>query len=154
VTPLNSSFVHRTNPPRRMWYRPNTAPSAAKLPLFRRLALEKLESRRVLDAVPVISEFMAAGNDVFGDVDGDYPDWIEIHNPTDDAVNLGGWYLTDDAAELAKWQFPDTLLQPGGYLVVFASDKNRRIPEPVEQRRRTIGAHGRLRANDPRLHLR
>ncbi len=125
---LNSFFVNRTNPSGRMRYRLNTTPRAVNLPLFRRLTLEKLESRQVLDAVPVISEFMAAGNDLLPDVDGDYPDWIEIYNPTEDAVDLGGWYLSDDAAELTKWQFPDTLLQPGGYLVAFASDKNRRIP--------------------------
>ena len=30
----------------------------------------------------VITEFMAINSEVLQDEDGDYPDWIEIYNPT------------------------------------------------------------------------
>ncbi len=50
-----------------------------------------------------------------------YPDWIEIHNRGTQAINLGGWYLTDDPAHLTKWAFPAVPLSAGSYLVVFAS---------------------------------
>ncbi len=55
---------------------------------------------------------------------GLYEDWIEIHNGSGAAVDLAGWYLTDDPADLRKWQFPSTAntspLPNGGYLIVFA----------------------------------
>src|SRR4051812_35233195 len=73
----------------------------------------------------VISEFMADNAGLVRDQDGDAPDWIEIHNDTSLAVNLGGWHLTDEATNLVKWTFPATNLPPDAYLVVFASDKNR-----------------------------
>lgn len=76
-------------------------------------------------ATPFISELVAVGNDDFEDEDGDTPDWLEIHNPTDTVVSLEGYHLTDDANELEKWTFPAVDLQPDEYLVVFASDKNR-----------------------------
>ena len=76
---------------------------------------------------PVITEFMAANEDSIRDEDGDRPDWIEICNTGDTAGNLNGWYLTDSAADLAEWAFPDTPLAAGAYLVVFASGKNRRV---------------------------
>ena len=79
-------------------------------------------------ADPFISEFMAANTRTLADVDGKFPDWIEVHNPDGAAVSLGGWYLTDDAKDLKKWQFPEVSLPAGGYLVVFASDRNRRDP--------------------------
>jgi hypothetical protein len=79
-------------------------------------------------SAPIISEFMASNDRTLRDVDGQYSDWIEIHNPDAAPVNLAGWYLTDDARNLTKWQFPAVTLSPGGYLVVFASDKNRRDP--------------------------
>lgn len=79
-------------------------------------------------ADPFISEFMAANTRTLADVDGKFPDWIEVHNPDGAAVSLGGWYLTDDAKDLKKWQFPEVNLPAGGYLVVFASDLNRRDP--------------------------
>ena len=79
-------------------------------------------------ATPVITEFMAANARSLADSDGDFSDWIELHNPDATAVNLAGWYLTDDAGDKNRWQFPDITLPAGGYLVVFASDKNRRDP--------------------------
>ena len=84
------------------------------------------------DASLVISEFMAsnAGNrppragDLL-DENGDSSDWVEIYNPTDKAVNLNGWCLTDNKANLTKWRFPAVELQAGEFLIVFASGKNR-----------------------------
>jgi len=77
---------------------------------------------------PVISEFMACNKATLLDADRDSSDWIEIQNPTAVAVNLNGWYLTDDMNDLEKWEFPEVQLAPGGYLVVFASGKDRRDP--------------------------
>ena len=73
-----------------------------------------------------ISELMAAGQEVLSDGDGDFPDWIELHNSGSTTVNLTGWHLTDDDALPKKWTFPAVNIPPGGYLVVFASAKNRR----------------------------
>ena len=75
-----------------------------------------------------ISEFMAVNDSGFDDEDRDEEDWIEIHNSGMDPVNLEGWFLTDDINDLTKWAFPNVTLRPDGYLVVFASDKNRRDP--------------------------
>lgn len=84
-------------------------------------ALHATESRRVL-----INEFLALNSKGLQDEDGDYSDWIELYNPGDEAVNLEGWYLTDNAERLNKWQVPAVTLRAGGFLVVFASEKNRR----------------------------
>jgi len=90
-----------------------------------RRAFERLEPRLVLDGGPlVINEFLADNEETLADRDGDFPDWIEIHNPTDATVDLEGWCLTDDDDAPDKWRFPDMDLLPGGYLIVFASGKN------------------------------
>src|ERR1043166_9241667 len=75
----------------------------------------------------VISEFMAANHSSLVDEDGDNSDWIEIFNSGAAAVNLGGWYLTDDSADPTKWMFPSTNLPANSFLIVFASGKNRAI---------------------------
>lgn len=83
--------------------------------------------------------FLASGNDVviteimtlnstFPDDDGDFSDLIEIYNDCDMAVDLDGWYLTDDPLILGKWQFPQVVLDPGEFLVIYASGKNRSFP--------------------------
>lgn len=76
----------------------------------------------------VISEFMAENGSNLADEDGDFPDWIEIYNPTAQTVNLAGHYLTDDRSDPTQWAFPATNLPAGGHLVVFASGKDRRVP--------------------------
>ncbi|MFV2068515.1 MAG: CotH kinase family protein, partial [Pirellulales bacterium] len=68
---------------------------------------------------------MANNNSARADSDGNFSDWIEIHNPSDASINLIGWSLTDDANNLDKWQFPYLNIEPGGYQVVFASGKDR-----------------------------
>ncbi|MGI9242498.1 MAG: lamin tail domain-containing protein [Verrucomicrobiales bacterium] len=78
-----------------------------------------------LSAAPIISEFMASNSEGLTDEDGDTSDWIEIHNPDGSAVSLEGYFLTDDASDLSGWEFPAVSLEAGGYLVVFASGKNR-----------------------------
>ncbi|NQU25444.1 MAG: CotH kinase family protein, partial [Candidatus Nealsonbacteria bacterium] len=93
-----------------------------------RLAFERLEPRIVLDSGLLITEFMAVNESTLADVDGDFSDWIEIHNPTAAAINLDGWYLTDKPGNLTKWEFPGHELAPGEYLVVFASEKDRTDP--------------------------
>lgn len=74
---------------------------------------------------PVITEFMARNDNSVRDEDGDSPDWIEVFNPTENALSLGGWFLTDDPENLTRWEFPPTTLVSGELLVVFASGKDR-----------------------------
>ena len=75
----------------------------------------------------VITEFMASNHADIQDEDGNFSDWIEIHNPTDSAINLDGWYLTDDREFLSRWRFPAITVGARGYRIIFASEKNRRV---------------------------
>ena len=73
----------------------------------------------------LLTEFLGSNDRGIRDDDGDRSDWIEIHNPSEDAVSLAGWSLTDDASNLAQWRFPAVTLPRRGYLLVWASGKNR-----------------------------
>lgn len=73
----------------------------------------------------VISEFMADNENGIKDGDGNRSEWIELFNPSGEAVNLDGWFLTDTALNLRKWRFPAVNLPARGYLLVWASGKNR-----------------------------
>lgn len=74
----------------------------------------------------VINEYMASNGTVFADEDGDYEDWIELYNADSISVNLGNWSITDDPSRLRRWVFPNVILNPGDFLVFFASGKNRK----------------------------
>ena len=86
--------------------------------------MEPMEPRLLLASSLVISEFMADNTKTLKDKDNAYSDWLEICNTGASAVNLQGYFLTDEASFLTKWQFPSVSVPAYGYLVVFASDKN------------------------------
>jgi hypothetical protein len=84
----------------------------------------------------IISEFMAINGSKqplesgeLLDEDGDSSDWIEIYNPTDTTIDLDGWYLTDNADNLKRWEFPSVQIQPDSFMIVFASGKDRDNPD-------------------------
>ena len=77
---------------------------------------------------PIITEFVSKNQASLLDDDGEPSDWIELYNPHDVAIDLGGFHLTDRKSDTRQWSFPKgTVLQPATYLVVFASGKDRRV---------------------------
>jgi hypothetical protein len=84
---------------------------------------ELIQSARRPDLV--ISELLAVNRGSIVDGDGGHEPWIEIHNARPEVRSLAGWSLTDDFRLPRKWVFPAVEIAPGGFLVVFASGKNR-----------------------------
>lgn len=77
----------------------------------------------VQENLVVINELMASNSDSFADPQGEYDDWLELHNLTDEAVLLTGMYLTDKEDDLRKWEFPEnTEIPPNGYLIVWLDE--------------------------------
>lgn len=67
----------------------------------------------------VISEAISR-NTGSAPLNGQYYDWIELHNPTNSAISLSGYTLSDDPAEPKKFSLPDRTIPAGGYLLVYA----------------------------------
>lgn len=59
------------------------------------------------------------------------PDWIELYNPSSTAINLKDCGISDNVREPSKFVFPDTVIQPGGYLIVYASSYDGELPDGV-----------------------
>jgi hypothetical protein len=78
-----------------------------------------------LNARIIISEVMTDNVSTIVDEDGETPDWIELHNAGVESIEIGGYFLTDDPADLNKWEIPSTELAPGAYHIIFASGKDR-----------------------------
>ncbi len=76
----------------------------------------------------ILTEFMAANRGAVTALDGTTPDWIEIYNAGSTAIDLEGYTLTNDPSDLTQWRFPERVLAPREYLVVFASGEDRREP--------------------------
>ena len=74
----------------------------------------------------IINEVMASNSGFYPDEDGSYEDWIELYNAGDEIVNLEGWGLSDDYGNPFRWVFPEYLMEPGEYLWIWASGKDRK----------------------------
>lgn len=65
---------------------------------------------------------MASNSSTIADESGAFPDWVELYNPTESEISLSGYYLTDDLANQTKWAFPDTVIQPKDFLLIWVDD--------------------------------
>ena len=66
-------------------------------------------------ALPTLAPIVV--NEVLTHTDPPLLDTVELFNPTTSAVNLGGWYLTDDFGTPRKYRIPaNTIIGAGGYV--------------------------------------
>lgn len=72
----------------------------------------------------IISEVLPSNTYTIKDIDGDYSDYIELYNGTNNDIDLTGYYLSDSIVDPTKWQIPSTIIKSKEYLLIFASGKN------------------------------
>lgn len=111
-----------------------TAPAVPQSYTLSAASAEGTATRSVLvDVLPAaippatvrISEVVTQNLTGITDEDGTRQDWIELQNMTASPVSLAGWHLTDSRTDFIKWTFPAATIPANGYLLVFASSKNR-----------------------------
>jgi hypothetical protein len=59
-------------------------------------------------------------NEVLAHSHAEGSDWIELYNTADTAIDIGGWFLSDNNDNLFKYKIADdTKIGPNGYLVIY-----------------------------------
>lgn len=79
-----------------------------------------------LQAQVVINEVVSSNNSGIRDENGEYTDWIELYNTSNNSINLEGYAINDDLIDTVGWVFPSLELAPGNHLLLYASGKDRR----------------------------
>ena len=72
-----------------------------------------------------ISEVCSKNRTYFPDENGEVYDYVELHNVSDEAVNLSGWYLSNAKENLRRWALPEMTLAPDEYRAIHLSGLNR-----------------------------
>ncbi|MBM3845061.1 MAG: hypothetical protein FJ405_02085, partial [Verrucomicrobia bacterium] len=68
-------------------------------------------------------------NEVLAHTDPPLEDAVELHNPSTDAVDISGWFLSDDSARPKKYRIPSGApISPGGFRVFYENQFN---PDPL-----------------------
>ena len=68
----------------------------------------------------ILNEVLSSSSSYL-DEDGDSSDWIELYNSSDNSVNLGNYYLSDDENNITKWKFPNITINPNSYILIYCS---------------------------------
>ncbi len=77
-----------------------------------------------------INEVCSTNKSSLKAADGTSPDWVELFNAGDSAVDLSGVGLSDGDKNRFKLTFPaGTSLKAGGYLIIFCDDTEQLSPE-------------------------
>lgn len=94
----------------------------------RKKAIE-IRSQQIISENIVINELMADNSSTIADPNGEYDDWIELYNPTNNLIPLTGKYLTDKKDNLTKWKFiePNLFMAPYEYLIVWCDENSGQI---------------------------
>jgi hypothetical protein len=116
--------------------------SPVKLLVFSFLIIFFPQGQYVLAGEIVINELMASNATTIADEDGDFEDWIEIFNYGNDPVNLEGYGLSDNYENPFKWIFPSIIIEPGEFLLIWASGKDRRDKEHLLHTNFSISSDG------------
>ena len=69
-----------------------------------------------------VSEVMTGNETYFVEGTQEHPDYIELTNRSETAVELEGWCLSNRRDDLNRWKFPEATIEGGGTLVVYCSD--------------------------------
>ncbi|MBQ2661234.1 MAG: lamin tail domain-containing protein [Clostridia bacterium] len=78
-------------------------------------------SSQVAESGIMLNEVMASNKGSVSDNYGDYPDWIELYNESDEDVDIGGYGLSDEIG-VPKFVFKSgTTIPAHGYVVVYCS---------------------------------
>jgi len=88
------------------------------------IILVSLMSVKLVSQDIIINELQSSNFTTILDYDGEASDWVELYNSGSTLQNLQDYYLSDDADELDKWEFPDVAIPAGEFLLVWASGKD------------------------------
>ena len=82
----------------------------------------------------IINEIQTANIDMFVDPSFNYGGWVELYNPTDKAVSLNFLYVSDDAANLTKYNLGRErgVIPAKGYKVLWLDHCNNQFPSQVD----------------------
>ena len=73
----------------------------------------------------MINEYSAANLNNILDNYGRTEDWIELYNSSEESIDLGGYFLSDKADNIDKWEIPAGIVIPAkGYVVFWCSGRD------------------------------
>ncbi len=101
----------------------------------------------------VINEFLASNETILADEWGEYDDWLELYNNSENLIDLSGYYLSDDPEMLDRWQFPNGItIGAEEYLLIWL-DGDGAAQGPLHTNFRLSASGESIIISDPDLNI-
>ena len=73
-----------------------------------------------------INEIMQSNVETIMDDIKEFPDsWVELYNPTDAAINLKDYKISNKNKEKKAWQLPDKTVAAGGFIIIYCDKEGK-----------------------------
>ena len=96
------------------------------LPFLRERSRYVRDNYPLPDTLPTVSVNEVVSKNETGIVDeaGEQEDWVELYNSSNQAVDIGGFFLTDRYSDARKWQIPlSTVIPPNGFQLIWCDNE-------------------------------
>jgi hypothetical protein len=106
-----------------VYYRISVTDSIGRQNTWPRSGYAEFEQGLNSDLPLYINEFMASNDATIADPAGEFDDWIEIYNESQNLIDLSGMFLTDNPGNLDKWNFPaGTNINAEDFLIIWCDE--------------------------------
>ncbi len=82
------------------------------------------EGYQQMDPKLTLSELLVHNKSIQPDERGIYSDIVELYNSSEQAVNLGGYFLSDSLENRFQYRLPNIMLDAGSYTMIYCDGEN------------------------------
>ena len=79
---------------------------------------------KIKEGTLTINEYMIYNQRSSYDILGNYNDYVELYNNSDNDIEIHNLFLTDDKKNLIKYKIPDTKIEKNGYLLIYLGEES------------------------------
>ncbi|MBQ7136974.1 MAG: lamin tail domain-containing protein [Bacilli bacterium] len=84
---------------------------------------EKFKTSNIDYSKIKINEYMTDNKRSYYDLYGNYFDWVELYNDSEQDITLKNMFITDNESNLKKFKIKETIISKKGYLIVHMPGK-------------------------------
>lgn len=85
---------------------------------------KSLKYQKISNKELYINEYIIYNKRVSYNQDGEYYDFVELYNDSNEDINLESIYLTDDINDLNKYKLPNIKIKKNDYMLIYLGDKS------------------------------
>ena len=89
--------------------------------------INNTQNNKITNKDLYINEYLSNNTRNIYSLDGQYHDWVELYNNSEEDLELNNIYLTDNKKELNKYKLPNITIKSKEYLIIYLGEESKII---------------------------